>query len=125
MKKALIVLGALVGIVLFGAVFLSVNSRIETSYQVDGTIETYYVFGKLKAKRHYVDEELNGLSTIYYDDGSIKSEWNFKEGQKHGVGKQYSQDGRLDVEEEYDMGRKIMRRTFDQAGNITSVKQFE
>ncbi|MDP3919875.1 MAG: hypothetical protein Q8R76_03615 [Candidatus Omnitrophota bacterium] len=101
------------------------NSRIDTKYQVDGTVEKYYVFGKLNAERHYVNDELNGLSTIFYSDGSIKSEWNFKDGQKDGIGKQYSQDGLLVVEEDYDKGRKIMRRTFDAAGNATSVKQFE
>lgn len=117
MKRFFIPLLAIAGLLLAGAVILTLNTRVDKIEGLDGLKERQYFFGKLAAERSYADGKLSGPTKIYYGDGKIKSEWSFSAGVKQGTAKHYTPEGNLRYQDEYADGKRISRQEFDSRGN--------
>ena len=67
----------------------------------NGTVDTYYMNGRLKTRWNLQDGKPQGSITSYYENGEILYIDHYEEGKKMSR-KKYDPDGKLEFEQSYD-----------------------
>jgi antitoxin component YwqK of YwqJK toxin-antitoxin module len=106
------------------------NRRVESevSYKegrLDGPFRAYYPDGKFHVEKFYHDGKLAGIFRAWDEDGSIFFEINYKDGFQDGFDKTFYRSGVLQYLDTYEEGRKVNRKTYDEAGNLKYDEDFD
>lgn len=90
-----------------------------------GTHKNYYDVGKIKSEEYY-DNVGNKIGTwkTYYPSGELIDVTNYKDDQLHGA-KELYQNNLLKTQENFNHGKRISNKYYDDKGNIKSEAYYE
>ena len=87
-----------------------------------GTSKQYYANGALATKVMFRDGRKHGLYETYHENGALKARVTFKDGLETGTAKHYYADGKLEAEGEFERGRLVRAKKYDESGKLISDK---
>ncbi|REC60635.1 hypothetical protein DRF65_19515 [Chryseobacterium pennae] len=90
-----------------------------------GTHKNYYDVGKIKSEEYYDSTgKKTGTWKNYYPSGELANVTNYKDDQLHGAKELYQKDY-LKSQENFDHGKKISNKYYDDKGNLQSEAYYE
>ena len=87
-----------------------------------GTEKWYYESGALKQTGTYKDDRKQGVWKLFYEDGKTLVVENFKDGEHDGAICEYYGNGALQGEYEFECGRLVRAKKYDESGKLISDK---
>ncbi|AZA93076.1 MORN repeat variant [Chryseobacterium nakagawai] len=90
-----------------------------------GTHKNYYDVGKIKSEEYYDNTgKKTGTWKTYYPSGELVNVTNYKDDQLHGA-KELYQNNLLKTQENFDHGKRISNKYYDDKGNLQSEAYYE
>ena len=117
------------GVVIFRANY--VNDKY------NGLVRSYYLNGKLKESREYIEGKETNTRTLYYENGKIESSQMYVDNKREGEGKKYYENGKIKeqffykndmregIRQEFDKYEKLIFETMYKQGRKQWVKQYD
>ena len=103
----------------------------------DGLVRSYYLSGKLKESREYIEGKETNTRTLYYENGKIESSQMYVDNKREGEGKKYYESGKIKeqffykndmregVRQEFDKYEKLTLETMYKQGKKQWIKQYD
>jgi len=104
------------------------NLESEICYQdgqYHGYYRTYYPDGHMHNEKFYKQGKMDGTFKAWDEDGSLFFEIHYKDNKQHGPDKSFHRNGMLQYEDIYVNGKKTVRKTYDQAGRLKFVQNYQ
>ena len=98
----------------------------ETPYEndkINGIAKGYYESGQLFSEVPHENDKRSGIVKHYYESGQLKREIPFENDKRNGVEKEYYESGKLKKETLYEDGSVIVRKTYNEQGEIINSQQ--
>lgn len=78
--------------------------------------------GNISGEYNFLKGYQEGIQKIWYPNGQLKTKYGMKNNIYHGKGKSWYESGILSYEGEYDMGKLIWSKSYNEKGEL--IKQF-
>ncbi|MGC4095080.1 MAG: hypothetical protein QM756_45610 [Polyangiaceae bacterium] len=88
-----------------------------------GVSFTTYPSGSPMSETHYEDGLIHGVSRVWRRTGQLEAESNYAFGAAHGKSQTWHANGQLEEEEEHEHATLLLRKKWDEAGNV--VEEYE
>ncbi|MGC4095079.1 MAG: hypothetical protein QM756_45605 [Polyangiaceae bacterium] len=88
-----------------------------------GVAISTYPNGAPMAETQYEDGLFHGASRGWWESGKLEAEGNYHFGGAHGQARKWHANGQLAEEEEYEYATLLLRKKWDEAGNL--VEEYE
>ena len=99
--------------------------RGERSYKGgkrQGVEKWYHANDALRQTGTYKDDRKHGVWKLFYEDGETRVVENFKDGERDGAVREYYPSGALQGEYEFERGRLVRAKKYDESGKLISDK---
>ena len=99
--------------------------RGERSYKGgkrQGVEKWYHANGALRQTGAYKDDRKQGVWKLFYENGKTRVVENFKDGERDGAVREYYASGVLQGEYEFERGRLVRAKKYDESGKLISDK---